>query len=412
MKEKFTFWIPIVGVILLAAILVIQFKQQNHLNVLERQYSEIANTVQQQTAVMHRALGKIIPVELPELLTNRISDMEKKISNEKAWPKDIAESVEMRNELHDVLRQIPPWAEESILPRLNAMRWGVAALTLIAKSKVVSDDTIRDLFDEIDTALVAKPDGVPESVVKRLSGIQKSIKERFLKATIADAEKLVKKSGATPAEFSEAMERLSEWSGEEGVKKLLHDIRSRMLSDETSDFRKTIESNLTLADKESKESSVIIRQISRSRLLDSVISKRQSLQESHDADEKLIQSLTDLASRIEKAIQDEEKSQAAENVKKIREYQRWALLQIEMFNVEMKNSERSRYVGLKTEYDYQKIKDAMVKHLVPVSVGLLDSAVSRLYSEAFESGWKKLENTKHLQTEVAKQEALIPKKKP
>lgn len=411
MKEKLTFWIPIVCVILLAVAIVIQFRQQNHLNVLERQYSEIANTVQQQTAVMHRALGKIIPVELPELLTNRISDMEKKISNEKAWPKDIPESDAMRNELHDVLRQIPPWAEESILPRLNAMRWGIASLALIAKSKVVSDNTLGELLDEIDTALAAKPDEAPKSVVMRLTGIQPSIKEKFdqyrHKVTIEDAEKLVKKSDATPAEFFEVMEKLSEWSGEEGVKKLLHDIRSRMLSDETSDFRKAIESNLTLAD---KESSVIIRQISRSRLLDSVISKRQSLQESHDADKEFIRQLTDLASRIEKAIQDEEKSQAAENEKKIREYQRWALLQIEMFNVQMKNSEMST-LGYKT-YDYQKIKDAMVKHLVPVSVGLLDSAVSRLYSEAFESGWKKLEDKKHLQTEVAKQEALTPKKKP
>lgn len=404
MKDKFTFWIPIVCVIFLAAILVIQFKQQNHLKVLEQQQSGIANTIQQQTAVMHRALGKIIPVELPESLTNRISDLEKKISDEKAWPKNIAESDAMRNELRDVLRQIPPWAEEDLLPRLNAMRWGVAALALAVKSKNESDDTLGELLDEIDTALAAKPDASPESVVKRLEAIQPSITKKLdqhrREVAIKDAKELLKKSGATSDEFSEVMEKLSEWSD---VKEMQDKIYSRM----RDDFRKSIESDIKLA---GTEKNAIIRQISRSRLLDSVISKRQSIRESHDTDEEFIQLLTDLASLIETAIQDEEKSQAAENEKKVREYQRSALEQIKQFNDDMKNSEKSNYV-FKT-YDYQKIKSSMIIHLVPISAGLLDSAVSRLYSEAFESGWKRLEDKKDLQTEVAKQEALTPKKKP
>jgi hypothetical protein len=38
--------------------------------------------------------------------------------------------------------------------------------------------------------------------------------------------------------------------------------------------------------------------------------------------------------------------------------------------------------------------------------------VSRLYNEAFERGWKKLENKKQIQTEVAEQEAIVEKLKP
>ena len=52
----------------------------------------------------------------------------------------------------------------------------------------------------------------------------------------------------------------------------------------------------------------------------------------------------------------------------------------------------------------------MIKYLVPISVGFLDPAVSRLYNEAFEAGWGKLDN--NLKTEVAKQEVVIQKQKP
>ena len=61
--------------------------------------------------------------------------------------------------------------------------------------------------------------------------------------------------------------------------------------------------------------------------------------------------------------------------------------------------------------DYPEIKNDMVKYLVPISVGLLDPAVSRLYNQAFERGWRILENRKDLQTAVARQEAVVQKYK-
>jgi hypothetical protein len=54
----------------------------------------------------------------------------------------------------------------------------------------------------------------------------------------------------------------------------------------------------------------------------------------------------------------------------------------------------------------------MIEQLLPISTLHLDSAVARLYQEAFEQGWKRLDDRKPLQTEVAKQEAAVIKVTP
>ena len=182
MKTNLTNWLCGLCAILLIAVLVFQFKQQGRLDALKQQQdvfasatskqqqderdaiatlansvtnlgtslesrlakneqqtkektAEIANTVQQQTAVLHRALDKVIPVELPEALTKKLAALEARIADEKSWPKDADEADAMLAELRALVRQIPPWAEEDLLPRLNAVRWGTSGLALVAKAK-------------------------------------------------------------------------------------------------------------------------------------------------------------------------------------------------------------------------------------------------------------------------------------
>ena len=69
---------------------------------------ETMNAVQQQTAVIHRALGKVIPVELSDSLTKKLAGLETRIGDEKSWPKDSAEADAILAELRDLLHQIPP----------------------------------------------------------------------------------------------------------------------------------------------------------------------------------------------------------------------------------------------------------------------------------------------------------------
>jgi hypothetical protein len=379
---------------------------------------EMANAVQQQTAVLHRALGKVIPVELPDSLTKKLSALEARISDEKSWPKDPTEAEARLAELRDLVRQIPPWAEEDLLPRLNAVRWGTSALALVAKAQAVTNDALGDFLDDVDTAIEAKPDGASELVLKRLTDIQSKCKVEFdafrRDAAIADAKRLLK-DGATPAEFSEVLGRLSEWSGvpdsKERVQNLQHDVRARVLHDNTTNFIASVDAGLLRA---RSETNAVARQISFGKLVDSVVSERQVLLDNPDADESLSRTLTEQAARIEKAIETDGKTQVAEQERKLRGYQAWALSQVRQYNADMDVDEKGDKGTIYDSPDYPAIENDMVIYLIPVSVGLLDPAMSRLYNAAFERGWKLLDgkNQKNLQTEVAEQEAVVQKKKP
>jgi hypothetical protein len=138
------------------------------------------------------------------------------------------------------------------------------------------------------------------------------------------------------------------------------------------------------------------------------------LLENPEATKNLSDRLTTRAKLVEQAIEADGKAQAAEQDKKLREYQRWALSQIQKFHSAVSADEKGVKGVIKDSADYPAIKDDMVQFLVPISVPHLDPAVSRLYSEAFERGWKLLDGTgqKYLQTSVAEQEAVVRKRKP
>lgn len=379
---------------------------------------EAMNVLQQQTAVLHRAVGKVIPVELPESLTKKLVALERRVTDEKSWPKDGPGVDMMVVEMRDLTRQIPPWAEDDLLPRLNAVRWGVSALTLVTRAQPVASDALGEFLDDVDTAIEAKPDGASALLLKHLTELQSTLKQKFDMArrssAIADAERF-RTEGATPAEISDVLERLTEWAGaaefKERVQKLQHELRARVLADETSRFIASVDASFRRAREEPNQT---IRQISLYGLLGSVLSHRQGLFENQEAAKSLSDSLTERAKLIEQAIESEGKAQAAEQDKKIREYQRWALSQIESFNTAVSVDEKGVRGLFTNSADYPAIKDDMVQFLVPISVPHLDPAVSRLYSGAFERGWKLLDGAgqKYLQTGVAEQEAVVRKRKP
>jgi hypothetical protein len=377
----------------------------------------MTNTIFQQTAVMHRALGKVIPVELPESLTNQLAALEARIADENSWPKDSTNTDAMVAELRSLIHQIPPWAEEDYLPRLNALRWAVQSLDVIQANATAQGEDLDAAADAYANQLAIQPDGGATNIAAVLTGRQQDATNRYAAIRFANAinEATNNLSLAVMDDSLAAAQwqNLAEWindpaAGPQAIQ-LRHQLHARLLEDDTSKFIASVDAGLAQA---SKESSLTIRQISFGKILDSVLSQRQILLETPDADPRLSRSTMDVAMRIEKAIEADGKSQEASQEMKMHEYQRWALTQIWRFNSDMNVDEKGDKGFVHDSPDYPEIKNDMVKYLVPISVGLLDPAVSRLYNQAFERGWHILENRKDLQTEVAKQEAVVQKHKP
>lgn len=108
MKTNLTNSLSGLCAVLLIAVLAFQFKQQSRLDTLQRQQESLSSAVQQQTAVVHRALGKVIPVELPDSITKKLGALEARIADQKSWPENSTEADAMLAELRELVRQIPP----------------------------------------------------------------------------------------------------------------------------------------------------------------------------------------------------------------------------------------------------------------------------------------------------------------
>ena len=101
----------------------------------------------------------------------------------------------------------------------------------------------------------------------------------------------------------------------------------------------------------------------------------------------------------------------------MRKYQEWALKGIKVFEtafeaIKKKADEEGswwrRDNGGWIDY-YLEVQEAMIKHLLPINVALLDLPVQERYLQAFQTGWKKLDGREN-QTSVAASSATTRKR--
>ncbi len=93
--------------------------------------------LQQQTAVTYAALGKVIPVTMPATFNQQLAVAEQAATqlSQQKHP-DMAEVQKNIRLVASLARQLPPWAEQDYLPRLNSLRWLVASEDLLAHIQV------------------------------------------------------------------------------------------------------------------------------------------------------------------------------------------------------------------------------------------------------------------------------------
>jgi len=468
MKTNLTNWLCGLCAILLIAVLIFQFKQQGRLDALQRQQeslssalaqqqqqqrelaaglanqvtnlgvnlesrlaqgeqqakekaAEIANAVQQQTAVVHRALGKMIPVELPDSLTKKLGALEARIADEKSWPKDAAEADAMLAELRDLVRQIPPWAEEDLLPRLNALRWDAQSLQVLQANANADGDALANAAETLANQIAIQPDGGSTNIAgvlaRRQADTTQSLAVHRRESAIKDAKEQLGLAVTTDA--LAVWQRLSEWTNSpthaQQVLELRQQLRSRLLEEEVAKFADATKASLQ---KFSALTNVGLRQAGYFRAMENVTVQRLKLLEEPDVAASALDILADLSASVEARIKTETEKQRQDDAERVRGYQQWALKSISSyrtaFDSALGRTKPGKIYGTNPDPDYSGAADAMVRYLVPISPAHLDSAVAKIYSQAFEEGWNKLgaPDVKDLKTRVAEKDAVTAKKTP
>ncbi len=380
----------------------------------------ITNTLQQQTAVIHRALGKVIPIELPKPLTGKLSALESRIENTNSWPKNPAEANEMLAGLRDLVVQIPPWVEEDLLPRLNAVRWGVQSLQVLQTNANVDGEALATATETFADQISTRPDGGSTNIANALESWKADAMQKFAIYRRESAIKDAKDQLGLPVmtDGPAVWQRLSEWTNEptcgQEIVELRKKLRASLLKDEVANFTNTTTASVQRL---ISLTNVALRQAGYFRTMENVTAQRLKLLDEKDVPDSAVTALADLSAYVEARIKAEADKQKQEDAARVRGYQQWALQSISDFRKEfdraLAETKKGDYWGENPAPNYTGAVNAMVRHLVPISPAHLDPAVAKIYSQAFEDGWYKLGlHDVKLQTEVAKKDATTAKKFP
>jgi hypothetical protein len=459
-KSNLTNWLSALCAILLIVLLVLQIKQKSQLETLrqnltaadqrqqetrdavskladqvataatnlesrlvqdEQQANEkmgaTMNMVQQNTAVMHRALGKVIPVELPESLTNELAVLEARIADTNSWPHDSTNADAMIAELRDLVRQIPPWAEEDCLPRLNALRWAVQSFQVLQANANAQGEDLDAAADAFANQLSIEPDGGSTNIAAVLTSRQQDATALFATFRRDSAINGAKEQLSLPVTTDglRVWQQLAEWTNDPTVGpnalELRLQLHSRLLDDEIVKYSDTTKVELGKLDAVTNNA---LRQAGYFRTLENVTVQRLRLLQEADVTPSTVNVLADLSVAIETRIKTESDKQKQAETRRERGYQQWALEQISNFRAEfdaaMQRTKPGKVYGANPDPDFNGVRNAMVNHLLQISPGYLDTAVAMIYRQAFDDGMNKLDG--NLQLSVAKEDAKTPKKTP
>jgi hypothetical protein len=416
MKTNLTNWLSALCAILLIVLLALQTKQKSQLESLRQDLTaidlrqqETREAVQQQTETTYHALGMVIPEELLKSQINKLVAFEARIGDENSWPKDLTNADAMVAELRALVRQIPPWAEEDLLPRLNAVRWGVQSFQTLHANSNAQGENLDAAANAYANQLSIQPDGGSTNIAAMLSSRQQDATARFasFRRNSAINEATNQLELAVMTDGLGVWQRLNEWTNDPNALQLRQQLKARLIEEEISKLAESAKTSLQMLDGITNDA---LRQAGYVRVLDSITSQRLSLMEQPDAPESASRSLDDIAQIAEFRIKAETEKKREFESQRQRDYQRWALKNIKQFN--------DKYdIAIKEPHGngYTTIKDDMVKLLEPISPSYLDPAVGKLFNEAFyDRGWAKLGDSGGMayRPVVALSEATVVKKTP
>ncbi len=154
-------------------------ERNQELSQLRKQVEELSTRLEQQSAVLHRALGKVIPVQIPDEALTRLKALEAHFDKPEGWPGSATQAEVLRRELDCLVKQhLPPWAEEELLPRLNVLRWHVRAVWLLRQQAGAAVELAQDMGEELRSLLAAAPEGCSADLVREVGRQRETLRKQ------------------------------------------------------------------------------------------------------------------------------------------------------------------------------------------------------------------------------------------
>jgi hypothetical protein len=299
------------------------------LDELQSALKDLKTASAQQTAVLHRALGKQIPIQLPENLEDQLASLSRSVNEPSQWPKGMEKTEELRQRLSRLVTEIPPWAEQDLLPRLVAIRWAVEVLWTIQNYEHLSGDKAEDAEAAYHSLLEKVPDGAPKelhNLLEQQIAVARDATEKYRYASAMEQGRTALRGSG---DLTAAWNLLDRFDKDTDASALRRDLRLKILDKATRDrltvLRATLERSRTLR-------SARLQQAGLSRVYDAAIGLLLDLEVETPYPEAVVREVTALVQECE---QDQKRTidrQQEDLANSAREYQKWALGQIREFD--------------------------------------------------------------------------------
>ena len=96
---------------------------RHELQEVQARISEFERHLHNQTALVARLTGDIIPIQMPPEWEARLAGLEAVVQDSAEWPSNPDRAREFFQEVREIIHELPSWAEAHYLERLASLRW-------------------------------------------------------------------------------------------------------------------------------------------------------------------------------------------------------------------------------------------------------------------------------------------------
>lgn len=418
------------------------------LDAFESGLQQQQRALQGQSSALKKILDNVSPASMSPEWEGRLKDLEDQVNNASQWPKDAGEAGRFLDQVSELITGLPARAESQYLPRLSPVRWAAMAFAGLNDPPDADPSLERSdqLADELRALAGAMPEDGAEALVlmlqERATELAGKAARRRVTEAVEQTQKYLDGSPGTATELAALYESLGFYATdpERGgadfdipalQKKLYKEMLRRQAVEQAATLRGRWESARKL-----EHDQPALYEASARTLLQQVVAARVAL--------VLEGVLTPVEGELERDLRlavatiETEATRGAEGrqARAVRAYQRWALSEIRKFDdalqrISKEADDASSWLDTATslvpdrlmsdsperqkrrEYldagQFREVGQAMIDHILPVNVALLDLPVHERYQQAFQTGWRKLDGHDD-QTGVAKASAVAEKK--
>jgi hypothetical protein len=298
---------------------------------LRQQVSELSLKLDQQNSVLHRSLGKSIPIEVPKQVREQFKRLEERLAQPATWPKSAKEAELLRQELDQLVKQhLPPWAEEEFLPHLNPLRWGVRCLWLVRQNENADGSQVTGIAEELRSLLAVAPDNAPQQlkqfVEQQRQRFQKRTDEYAVRAARVRADQALAGKGDL-VEAAQSLEGLSA----EGLDQLRGRLQTRILDKDTARKEAVLRATLQAVPKLPTDR---LQQTGLLKVQDAAASLLLDLHTESPIRPEAIRIIQALVDECDKQVRKLGRQQQEAQEQRLHNYQKWAIDQIQAFDGE------------------------------------------------------------------------------